>query len=248
MDPTDPQAVKAFLAQHKVDAVANLIAATNVDACEADPQSAYRANVQVVSALAQALETSGGTRSPHLIHISTDQVYDGSGPHNEQTVAPCNVYGLSKLAGEFAAIRAGATILRTNFIGRSRCEGRTSLTDWLVNALQTGKSITVFDDVLFSAVHAQTLCNAILTVIDRPIAGTFNLGCADGASKAHLAFGLAERLGLDRSLMTVGCSADLRLRARRPNDMRMNATQFEQAFDFALPSFESQIDLTAKEY
>jgi dTDP-4-dehydrorhamnose reductase len=248
MNPASAEALVACLHRQPVDVIVNLIAATNVDQCEAEPQLAYRGNVLPVEAIVQALQSETIPGRPHLIHLSSDQVYDGAGPHAEEHVSPCNVYGLSKLAGEFAASRIGATILRTNFIGRSRCEGRTSLTDWLVDSLRQGKNITVFDDVLFSPLHVQTLCAAILAVIDRPAAGIFNLGSTDGASKARLAMGLAERLGLNRTLMAVGKSQDVQLRARRPQDMRLHCDRFARTFDFALPTFASQIDITAQEY
>lgn len=247
-DPTDGDAVTALLAQQRVDVVVNLVAATNVDQCEADPQLAYRANVQVVEALVHALDSGTDNMAPHLVQISTDQVYDGQGPHEEMVVDPCNVYALSKLAGEFVSSRIGATVIRTNFFGRSHCVGRASLSDWIVNSLRAGQNITVFDDVLFSALHIDTLCAAIELAICKRHLGTFNVGCKDGSSKAHLALGLAECLGLDRRLMTVGRAQDVKLRARRPLDMRMDTTRFERAFGFTAPTFESQIDLTAQEY
>jgi dTDP-4-dehydrorhamnose reductase len=248
IDPVDSNALKTLLAQQRVDVVVNLVAATNVDQCEVDPQGAYRANVQVVEALAHAIDDGTRNVSPHLIHISTDQVYDGQGPHQERVVGPCNVYALSKLAGEFVAAKIGATVLRTNFFGRSKSAGRISLSDWIINSLGLGKNITVFDDVLFSALHIDTLCEAIELAICERHAGTFNVGCKNGGSKAHLAFGLAERLQLDQKLMTVGRAQDVKLRARRPLDMRMDSSHFERTFGFVAPPFESQIDLAAQEY
>ena len=198
IDPLDVDSLSAVLGYRKIDAVVNLIAATNVDECEADTQSAYRGNVQVVESLVRALEIGPANSTPHLVQLSTDQVYDGPGPHEERTVAPANVYGLSKLAGEFVAARVGATIVRTNFFGRSRCANRMSLTDWIVSSLRAGQHITVFEDVLFSALHIDTLCVAIDLAINQRYAGTSNVGCRDGGSKADLALGLADLLGLDR--------------------------------------------------
>ena len=248
IDPTDSSAIVGVLSQRRVEVIVNLIALTNVDQCEIDPQGAYRANVQVVASVVNALDSFISAKAPHLVQISTDQVYGGRGPHSENHVDPCNVYALSKLAGEFVVTRTGATVLRTNFIGRSHCAERNSLTDWIINSLRAKQKITVFEDVLFSALHIDVLCQAIELAIRKRRPGTFNVGCCDGNSKAHLAFGLAERLGLDPSLMTVGRSHDSKLRARRPLDMQMNASYFEHCFGFSAPTFESQIDHTAQEY
>lgn len=248
IDPTCGDAIKSLLAVEPIDIIVNLVAATNVDQCEVNPQSAYQANAEVVEALVEALGNTSKNRRPHLVHISTDQVYDGPGPHGEGAVAPCNVYALSKLAGEFAAARIGATVLRVNFIGHSRCVGRNSLTDWIVNSLRAGQKITVFEDVFFSPLHINILCQAIELAIRKHYPGTFNVASRDGRSKAHLAFGLAERLGLDLDLMTIGRAQDIKLRACRPLDMRMDSSRFERGFGFAAPTFESQIDITAQEY
>jgi dTDP-4-dehydrorhamnose reductase len=247
IDPTDGAAMADLLAQHPVDVIVNLIAATNVDQCEVDPLGAYQANVQIVEALTQAILIEGKL-APHLIQISTDQVYFGLGPHIEAKIAPCNVYGLSKLAGELIASKVGATVIRTNFFGRSQCVGRTSLTDWIVTSLRTGQQIIVFDDVLFNALHIDTLCTAIEIAVHTPKSGTFNVGSRDGCSKAHLALGLAKQLGLNRDLLILGSVQDMKFRARRQLDMRMDTTHFEQTFRFTAPTFESQIGLTAQEY
>jgi dTDP-4-dehydrorhamnose reductase len=248
VDPVDNHSLIELLARNRVDVVVNLVAATNVDQCEEVPQLAYRANVKVVEALASAIRNPAVSMAPHLVQISTDQVYDGIGPHGEAAADPCNVYALSKLAGEIAAEKVGATVLRTNYFGLSRCVGRSSLSDWIVHSLRSGERITVFDDVLFSALHIETLCEAIELAVRKRVVGTYNVGCKDGASKAQLAFGLARRLGLDCGLMNMGRLQDIKLRARRPLDMRMNCAQFESVFGFSAPSFESQIEIAALEY
>lgn len=248
IDPLTVDSLRSVIATHRIDVVVNLIALTNVDQCEAEPQSAYKVNVQVVDALIHAIRDRSNDIALHLVQISTDQVYDGKGPHIEKNVNPCNVYALSKLHGESVASRVGATIIRTNFFGRSYSAGRDSLSDWIVQSLRAGKKITVFDDVLFSALHIETLCTGIELAICRRHPGIFNLGCKDGASKAKFALSLAERLGLDRGLMSIGRMEDIKLLARRPVDMRMDCTHFESVFDYLTPSFESQIELTAEEY
>lgn len=248
VDPADSDAMMVILMRVQADIIVNLVALTDVEQCEINPREAYRANVQVVESVVHALDRFIGDQMPHLIQISTDQVYDGQGPHKENRVDPCNVYALSKLAAEFVVARRNVTVLRTNFIGHSDCDGRTGLTDWIINSLSTMQRIVVFEDILFSALHIDMLCQAIELAIRMQHPGTFNVGCRDGGSKAYLAFALADRLGFDSSLMIVGHSHESKLRARRPLDMRMNVSRFEHYFGFTAPTFESQIDLVAKEY
>ena len=51
-----------------------------------------------------------------LIHISTDQLYSGEGPHIENKINPLNVYALTKRLGEIEASKVPSSILRTNFV------------------------------------------------------------------------------------------------------------------------------------
>ena len=95
LDPLNSSALATCLDQIKPDIIINLIAATNVDLCERSPQWAFNVNVLTVSSLVSAVKMS--QISTHLIHISTDQLYDGNGPHKEHTIRPCNVYGLPNM-------------------------------------------------------------------------------------------------------------------------------------------------------
>lgn len=245
-DPLNVAAVVAALSEHQPFAVINLIAESNVDACQLDIQRAYLANVRTVENLVSAM--AAGRSTAHLIQISTDHVYNGVGPHEESTALPCNVYALTKYAGELAALRAGATVIRTNFFGRSRSASRTSFSDWVVNSLRSNAEITVFEDVYFSALHMTTLTQCVAQVIQQRHSGVFNVGCKDGLSKAGFAQLLARRLGLDTGGMKVGSVKDVSLLASRPSDMRMDVHSFERSFSVEMPGMAQQIALAAGEY
>lgn len=244
VDPVNQQSLDTLLRETNPDAVVNLIAMTNVDGCEQNPQAAYQANVRSVESLVQALRSS----SAQLIHLSTDQVYDGIGPHDESQVDPCNVYALTKYAGELVAERCNATILRTNFVGRSHTPGRLSLTDWLVQAFRERRSITLFDDVSFSPLHINSLCAIIEQAIQHRLSGLYNIGCRDALSKAAFGLALADQLGLDASYAGVGRAADLKLLARRPLDMSLSVERFECAFQCAAPTMAETLKQVKLDY
>ena len=250
LDPSDRSAVAESLVRHRPSAVINLVAATNVDQCETQTELAWQSNAGVVEAIAEGILAvhSDPASRPHLVHISTDQLYDGRGPHAEDEVHPINVYGLSKFTGELIAERVGATVLRTNFYGRSRSEGRVSFSDWLVLSLREKTPITVFDDVKFSAIHISTLCAIIARCIELRPAGVFNAGCRDGISKAGFALALANALGLPTDNVKVGISANAVLKARRPVDMTLQVTRLEAALNLQCPNILNEIQYTAKEY
>jgi dTDP-4-dehydrorhamnose reductase len=250
LDPLDQAAVVRALVKYRPTVVVNLVAATNVDQCEIQPELAWRVNASVVAAIAEGIIALGAdaTSRPHLVHISTDQVYDGPGPHTEDEVHPINVYGLSKYTGELLAQRVSATVLRTNFFGRSLCAGRVSFSDWLVRSLREGTPITVFDDVKFSAIHIETLCDIIALCIQLRPVGIFNAGCHDAISKSGFALTLANILGLPIDNLRVGASVDIALKARRPLDMSLQVARLEAVLDLNCPSMLTEIEHTAKEY
>jgi dTDP-4-dehydrorhamnose reductase len=245
-DLSDAETARELFESISPDVIINLAALTNVDECERNPQRAFLANVRLVENLASAIGAQ--QRRAWLVQISTDQVYDGAGIHTEDEVTLTNYYGFSKYAGELAAARVPATILRTNFFGRSHSAGRHSLSDWLFDSLSRGQHITVFDDVFFSPVSLGLLASLISVAVEKCVPGTYNLGSRAGMSKAQFALALAKVLDLPTGSVTVGSSASAQLAAYRPKDMRMDPTRFERAFGVVLPTLEEEITSMRRAY
>jgi dTDP-4-dehydrorhamnose reductase len=236
-----------MIAATRPDVIVNLVALTDVDFCETHPDAAYRANALSVQNLCYAIKLA--RPSPYLVHLSTDMVYDGTGPHPEYPVTIRNTYALSKLAGELAASQVDNTVLRTNFVGRSQAAGRASLSDWLFASLSSQVAIDVFDDVFFNPVSISTLCSKLVRVVnDRP-PGLFNLGSREGFSKAQMAFEFANCLGLStRAVSRSSIDSMASLKARRPKDMRMDCGSLSKTLDVTLPTLTEEIRKIAKDY
>lgn len=245
-DLTDADQVCAALDAVAPEVIVNLAALTNVDECERNPQLAYLENVRIVENLAKWIQKKAN--ACHLVQLSTDQVYDGLGPHKESNINLTNYYGFSKYAGELAAATASSTVLRTNFFGQSQCSGRTSLSDWLVQALTKGEPITVFEDVRFSPLSLARLSEFLEIVIAKRQQGIYNLGSRDGMSKADFAFALAEALGLPIRNMARGTSGKAKLNAYRPKDMCMDSSLFANIFSVELPTLKEEIQAMRAAY
>lgn len=225
------------------DCVINLVAATDVDRCQRDMTHAALLNCFVPQVLSATC-----ARGIHLVHLSSDQVYGGDGPHHESAVSPVNAYALTKYVGEYPVLLAGGCVLRTNFFGPSLTPGRTSLSDWLVSAGRGGRPVTVFEDVLFSPLGMTTLSAAILRAIDVRLVGLFNVGAADWLSKADFARLLFERFGFDQRLLISSTIGDANLEAPRPRDMRMDSSRFSDVAGFVLPTVRKEIENEASAY
>ena len=114
LDITNAVAVGELLSSTRPDAVVNAAAYTAVDACETNESLAFAVNADAVGHLAAACELVGA----HLVHVSTDYVFDGTldRPYREDDPTnPQSVYGKSKLAGEIAA-GPTASIVRTSWV------------------------------------------------------------------------------------------------------------------------------------
>jgi dTDP-4-dehydrorhamnose reductase len=246
-DLTVAEEAHALLDRIRPSVIINLAALANVDVCQAEPQLAYLSNVKSVEHVAHWIRASG---SPcHLIQISTDQVYDGYGPHAEDSPNLTNYYGFSKYAGELAALAVSSTVVRTNFFGRSATPGRLSFTDWLANSLRGGFTAHVFDDIQFSPMALPTLAHLLGKIAHQRPVGVFNLGASTGLSKADFAFAFAAEMGLDPVgfIRTPSGKSGL-LKAPRPKDMRMDCRKLERALGIELPNLLSEIRIAAMEY
>jgi dTDP-4-dehydrorhamnose reductase len=114
LDIADRDAAMSAICASEPDAVVNAAAWTAVDACELDPDRAFLVNALGPRYLAEAARVVGA----HLVHLSTDYVFDGSKtePYLEwDQPNPVSVYGRSKLGGEQEAGPA-ATIIRTSWV------------------------------------------------------------------------------------------------------------------------------------
>jgi dTDP-4-dehydrorhamnose reductase len=123
------------------DLVINCAAWTAVDACESDPSKAMAINALSVRYVREACSRVGA----HLVHISTDYVFDGTleRPYHEwDTPNPASVYGISKLAGEREA-GPEATIVRTSWV----CgEHGPNMVRTVMHLAQTSDQMSFVDD------------------------------------------------------------------------------------------------------
>ena len=105
-----------ILSKIKPDIVINTIALTDVDECQLNKKKALDSNFKTLKDITCAINKKLKTfEDPFLIHISTDQVYSGKGPHLEKCSKPKNYYGYTKLKAEKLLTNINGWSLRTNF-------------------------------------------------------------------------------------------------------------------------------------
>jgi dTDP-4-dehydrorhamnose reductase len=246
VDMTNYIEVKSMMTDFSPEIIINLAANTDVDMCESFPNEAYLSNTSIVENIVKwVVEYKSEAR---LIQISTDQVYDGHGPHLEDKIKLTNYYAFSKYSGEIIASKIKSTILRTNFVGKSKKDGRSSFSDWIINSIDNKQEINVFDDIFFSPLTINTLIRIMKAIIEEDIYGVYNLGSTGGMSKADFSFIFANSLNMPTNKMNRCSSIKSNLKAYRPKDMRLNCSKFELAFRMKMPTLEREIELLKNEY
>lgn len=228
-------------------AIINMVGLTDVDYCEQFPNKAYMVNVKILENLVYAI--SKLSFKPFLIHISTDQVYDGNGPFLENDVNLSNYYAFSKYCGELIARKTKSIILRTNFFGKSLISKRNSFSDWVYKSLTSENEFVVFEDIKFSPLSMVKICELLPNMIEEKIEGVFNLGSREGMSKADFADYFADKLNLKTSKMKKVKRSEVNfIKTYRPQDMRLNVSKFEKMFNIRLPKLTEEIKTIVKEY
>lgn len=177
LDITSRNAVFDLVDRLRPSAVINCAAYTAVDACETDTDGAYRVNAEAVGHLADACSELGA----HLVHISTDYVFDGTLDRayvETDETNPQSVYGRSKLAGERAAAPS-ATIVRTSWV----CGEHGNNMVKLVRRLATEHDeLSFVDDQRGHPTFTADLAPVLLDLATHRTAGLFHLTNAGAVS------------------------------------------------------------------
>jgi dTDP-4-dehydrorhamnose reductase len=210
-----------MLALNEINIVVHAAGLTNVDRCETQPELARHTNVKLAANVAQACARLGLS----LIHISTDHLFSGTDAlvSEDCPVAPVNVYGLTKAEAEQQVLQAHpkALVIRTNFYGWGPSY-RPSFSDVILEALRSGKELTLFKDVFYSPILIKTVAMATHSLVDLKADGIFHVVGDERISKYEFGCKVAEEFGLDASLIKPGYLADHARLVTRPHDMSLS--------------------------
>ena len=203
------------------DLVVHTAGLTSVDKCELTPELAHQANVELALNVALTASRIGFA----MVHVSTDHLFAGSQSMctEGEPLAPVNHYARTKALAEAAVMNANpaALVLRTNFFGWGHA-GRQSFTDWLIYNLRAGNQLSLFDNVFFTPILADTLALAAHQLVERGASGVFNLVGDQRLSKYEFARILVDHFSLPRHLLLQHSFDGSELMAVRPHDMSLD--------------------------
>ena len=254
LDLMNPQAVTDYLEVHQPDLIANAAAWTAVDAAEEHTEAARRLNAGLPDQLARYSAEQGAV----LVHYSSDYVYPGSStqPWQETSATgPLSVYGQTKLEGDQAIQNSGAEhlIFRTSWVYSAR---GNNFMKTMLRLASTKPELTIVADQIGAPTPARLIAGVTALAIHRNLKqGLYHLAsrgvtswCGFAQEIFRLALESGEKLALEPVSASPIPTIDYPTPAKRPLNSRMNLSKLETELGIQMPDWQSQLELTLKEF
>ena len=258
MDLSDLNRVEILLNRLQPDLVVNAAAYTAVDRAEDESVLAFRLNAELPGCMARWVERNG----VFLFHYSTDYVFDGEKgqPYDENDeTGPLNVYGESKLAGEWAIASSNCrhVILRTSWV----YSGHGS--NFVLSMLRLARerpSLNIVSDQTGCPTWARNLARVSSDIIgqllkrksDTSRDGLYHY-CDSTVTSwydfAHLIFSIGEELGLleNQPETTAVESSEFPQIAQRPAFSVLDTSSVRQTFEIQRGELNESLELCLRE-
>ncbi len=260
LDLSNGSTISSLIESLKPDMIVNAAAYTAVDKAEAEPDLAMQINAYAVATMAECAKKL----AIPLIHYSTDYVFNGDNqtPWLEtDNVAPINVYGESKLAGEQAIADSGCQylILRTSWVYGTR--GHNFLLTMRRLAREKDTLSVVADQVgsptwsrhiadVTSLIIAQSLSAQSNENFWKQHSGLYHLSGSGQGSWYDFANDIFEHLkqqGETVATLNKTTTSSYPTPATRPLYSVMNTDKLAQAFNLRLPDWKDSVALALSE-
>ncbi len=174
------------------------------DQVQKNPRYAWNINITSLSYFLNAMENV-----ECMFYISTEMVYgEGAKGHlfrEKDALHPVNIYGKQKMVAESLVLGYGFNVLRLPFmIGSGAISHKKHFYDVIVETLESGNSIEMFEDAFKSALDFDTAASVIVDLAevykwDMP--KILNIAGDEILSKYEIGLRIARKHGFDESLV-----------------------------------------------
>ena len=247
MDITNSEDVLRVVEEFQPDVIIHGAAMTHVDECELYPEQATLVNVGGTRNMAEAAQQVDA----HLVHISTDFIFDGKdGPYKEEAEPnPVSHYGWTKLEAEKIIEQLSSySILRTVLvIGMAEDLSRSNIVAWAMGALEKGKAINVVDDQFRTPTLAEDLAQGTLLAADQKAHGVFNIAGPDYMSIYELVGQVAQYFSLSMDSVTRVDSTTLNQPAKRPPATGFDIGKARKELGYRPHTFTEALEIIAQQ-
>lgn len=248
VDLLEPSHCRQIILDLKPTAVINAAAYTSVDKAEQEIDACFRINKDAPAEMAEAC----AQLEVPFVHISTDYVFDGHGekPFSENdTLAPLNVYGRSKLDGEIKVAQAysNSIILRTSWVFSSLGH---NFVKTIRNLSQQKKQLSIVSDQFGSPTSAKSICDACLEIVRQKIQGNLATGAYHFSGSPYVSWAefaeiICQKLNRETQIKHIR-SHEYPTLAARPLNSKLDCTLIKQVFDIDPADWQKDLDEVLK--
>lgn len=232
LDVTDLEALRQRFDRETPDAVINCAAWTDVDGAEDDPDGAMAINGGGAANAAAATAEIGA----RIMYISTDYVFDGKKGRDyveSDPVAPINIYGQTKAAGEQATTAANRRSLIIRTSGLFGMNG-PNFVDTMLRLGATHGEVLVVRDQIGSPTWTWHLAHGLVRLVDSGAYGVHHMAAAGRCSWYEFAREIFARSNMDVKTL----SATTGMLGRRAPRPAWSALASEKRYVIELPSWQ----------
>ena len=193
------------------EAIIHTAAISDMGACQRDPESSWRANVEIPLLLARSAQ------SAKLVMFSTDQVYNGNsnpGPYREdEPISPVNVYARHKAEMEqlVLELRPDAVMLRATWMYDMplyRGDNRGNFLMNIIKASLAGRPAAWSKQEFRGVTYVREAAEKALNAVQLP-GGIYNFGSETTLTMYETAQSLLRQLGIQGSPEESGIGRNL---------------------------------------
>lgn len=247
VDLSKREEVKKVIYDFYPDFIIHTAAYTNVDGCETQRELSWKVNVKSVEYIAEASRLIDA----HLIHFSTDYVFDGkNGPYTEVDIpCPISYYGKTKLASEniIKLISPLYTIIRTNVLYGPALYGRPDFVKWVVASLRENKTIRIVTDQVNNPTFTDDIIQAVSKITEYKKQGLYNIGGKEFLNRFDFTLRIADYFNLDKKLIEPILTETLKQPAPRPLKSGLINLKAQTELGYKPHSVEDTFDIIKRE-
>ncbi len=199
LDITDSEKIGKIIKKNKPEIVINASAYHVVPDCEIYPDKAFLINATSLKPIAEACSQ----KNIKFVHYSTDYVFDGVAgtPNGEDDLPnPVQIYGVSKLAGEYIALNYSPTgiVIRSSGVYGGLHGSRSKRGNFALNIIEQAKDkkdlpagrqeLEVSSEQIVNPTYSVDLAKATLDLLqNKGISGIYHLANEGYCSWAEFA-------------------------------------------------------------
>lgn len=245
LDLTDLNALEAFVLEQFPDAIVNCAAISEPGDCEKDPAASRLLNV----ALPEKLALLARHLFAPLIHISSEQVFDGTATryYRDSPPSPPNEYARQKLESEHRVNELAAefaTTLRLPLLMGNSLAGTRSLHERLLLSWSKGQATPLFTDEYRQPCLVDNAAAVMLELCERSdIKGVYHWAGEKCISRYEMGQRIAQHFGLPaEQLVQAAQRGDDPRFAHRQARLDLDITPLASKLKTQAQAFADQLD------